>query len=137
MPEPTPQTPPVETAETGFNREEPRYGLVAVFGLATVVVIAILIAGLQFLYEQYREQQVFVKQQVPVWQDLTSLRAREDGQLHSYAYLDRNRGLVRIPIERAMELLAAEAAAGKLPYDSSPKPVPPPPPSGGGNAPAK
>lgn len=38
--------------------------------------------------------------------DLEHLRAREDAILHGYGWMDRERGLVRIPIERAMELLA-------------------------------
>ena len=35
----------VEVTEQGFNRQEPRYGLVAVFGLGSVVIIAVLILG--------------------------------------------------------------------------------------------
>lgn len=38
--------------------------------------------------------------------DLLALRAREDAELGSYAWIDRDKGLVRIPIERAMELVA-------------------------------
>ncbi len=40
--------------------------------------------------------------------DLKALRAAEDAQLNGYAWVDRQAGVVRIPIERAMELLAAE-----------------------------
>ena len=127
MSEPRRHTIPVlsETAETGFNRQEPRYAIVALFGLGAVIIIAVLILALEFFYDRYREQQVYVKQQVPVWQDLRSLRAREDGELHSYGYVDKTRGVVRIPIERAMDLLAREAAGNRLPYDTASKPVPP------------
>jgi hypothetical protein len=38
--------------------------------------------------------------------DLRRLRAAEDEQLNTYGWLDRNAGTVRIPIARAMELLA-------------------------------
>ena len=38
--------------------------------------------------------------------DLHALRAEEDGLLHGYAWVDRKAGTVRIPIERAMALLA-------------------------------
>ena len=37
-------------------------------------------------------------------EDLTALRDREDQMLRSYGWVDRNGGVVRIPIERAMEL---------------------------------
>jgi len=38
--------------------------------------------------------------------DMQALRAREREQLEGYAWVDRQAGVVRIPIERAMELLA-------------------------------
>jgi hypothetical protein len=40
--------------------------------------------------------------------DLTTLRQREDAQLHSYGWVDRSAGTVHIPIERAMDLLAED-----------------------------
>ena len=38
--------------------------------------------------------------------DLKKVRAEEDAALHSYAWIDAQSGLVRIPIDRAIELLA-------------------------------
>ena len=38
-------------------------------------------------------------------QDLSDLRAREDERLNSYGWVDKNTGVVRIPIERAMQLV--------------------------------
>jgi hypothetical protein len=38
--------------------------------------------------------------------DLAKLRAAEDKELKSYGWIDRPAGVVRIPIERAMELIA-------------------------------
>jgi hypothetical protein len=37
-------------------------------------------------------------------QDLLDLRAEEDRILHSYGWVDRNAGIVRIPIEEAMRV---------------------------------
>jgi len=37
-------------------------------------------------------------------EDLAALRDREEESLRSYGWVDRNAGVVRIPIERAMEL---------------------------------
>lgn len=45
--------------------------------------------------------------QVDPTQDLLRLRAGEDALLSEYAWADRSRGLIRIPIDRAMELLAS------------------------------
>ncbi|HWD18661.1 MAG TPA: hypothetical protein VHB20_05235 [Verrucomicrobiae bacterium] len=37
---------------------------------------------------------------------LAELRAAEDAELNSYGWIDRTNHIIRIPIERAMELLA-------------------------------
>lgn len=38
--------------------------------------------------------------------DLRALRAREEDILRTYGWIDRGRGVVRVPIERAMEWVA-------------------------------
>jgi len=40
-------------------------------------------------------------------QGIDQLRVQEDAALHSYGWVDRSAGTVRIPIERAMDLVAA------------------------------
>jgi hypothetical protein len=51
--------------------------------------------------------------------DLARLRAAEDLNLHSYGWIDRNLGTVRIPIDRAMQLLLErglpDVGAGQTP----------------------
>jgi len=42
--------------------------------------------------------------------DLDRLRALEETQLHAYGWIDRADGVVQIPIERAMDLLAKPGA---------------------------
>jgi hypothetical protein len=42
--------------------------------------------------------------QIDPRKDLADLRAREDEQLTTYGWVDRNAGVVRIPIEAAMKL---------------------------------
>jgi hypothetical protein len=44
--------------------------------------------------------------QVNAPEDLEKLRAREDSVLDSYGWVDKQNGIVRIPIDRAMDLLA-------------------------------
>jgi hypothetical protein len=44
--------------------------------------------------------------------DLSALRAREAAQLGGYGWVDRQAGVVHIPIDRAMELLVARRAGG-------------------------
>lgn len=51
--------------------------------------------------------------------DLEKFRAEEERELHNYAWIDRAQGVVRLPIDRAIELLAArglpEVGQGKTP----------------------
>jgi len=42
--------------------------------------------------------------------DLRDLRRTEEERLDSYGWVDRRTGIVHVPIERAMELLAREAS---------------------------
>jgi hypothetical protein len=45
--------------------------------------------------------------------DLQTLRASEEKQLTSYRYIDRAKGTVSLPVDRAMELLVKEARSAK------------------------
>lgn len=47
--------------------------------------------------------------------DLAAMRAEAQRRLDSYAWVDRERGVARIPIERAMELLVAREREGERP----------------------
>jgi hypothetical protein len=51
--------------------------------------------------------------------DLVAFRAREDVELNSYGWINRTSGVVRIPIDRAMDLIASRG----LPVRSSNGPV--------------
>ncbi len=45
--------------------------------------------------------------------DLNKLRAEEDAKLEGYRWVDRDKGIVHIPIERAMDILADRDQAAK------------------------
>lgn len=48
--------------------------------------------------------------------DLRKWREEEDAAMNSFGWVDRRRGIVRIPVERAMDLLAEQG----LPYKEEP-----------------
>ena len=58
--------------------------------------------------------------------DLNKFRTRENQVLDSYGFVDKDRGVVRIPIERAMQLLVERGL-----------PTAPPPNNAGAKAPAQ
>ena len=47
--------------------------------------------------------------------DLARFRAREEEELSTYGWIDKPNGIVRIPIERAMELVAREGLPARPP----------------------
>ncbi len=96
-------------SSSGFETTEPRGRLIAALGGGIVILLVLMVVGVQAYYDHVLEQQVFVKQLQPVSEDLQALRAREDNDLHAYRYVDRAKGTVRLPIDRAMELVIQEA----------------------------
>jgi hypothetical protein len=107
----------------GFDTSEPKGGFIALFGIAVVVTLVVTILGIQFYFEQANEEEVYNQVLAPESDQLKNLHAKEDTQLYSYQYIDRTKGTVRLTIDRAMDLLAKEAAENKLPYPTQPTAV--------------
>ncbi len=65
--------------------------------------------------------------------DLNKFRTREEETLNSYGWIDKDHGVVRIPIDRAMQLMEQKGFAVRVPG----QPIPSvPPPAAGQPAPA-
>jgi hypothetical protein len=54
----------------------------------------------------------FPREQPDPLADLTALRAREETELNSYGWINKTTGVVRIPIERAIDILATRQQKG-------------------------
>ena len=76
---------------------------VLLFSIAIIVTIVATMLFVTAYYDQAHDKLVYERQQVPINEDLRNLRAKEDYELHSYGYADKAAGVVRVPIERAME----------------------------------
>lgn len=48
-------------------------------------------------------------------EDLGRFREEQAGKLHSYGWIDRRQGIIRIPIERAMALIAERGLPTRAP----------------------
>ena len=92
--------------------------VVAGFIVASIIMLVLLIFAVQGYFDKVYKQAVFEKVLSAPSGQLLDLRARDAWNLTHYMYgdLNKNSGRVRIPIDRAMELYAQEAAAGKLFY---------------------
>jgi hypothetical protein len=126
-------------ATEGFDHTEPKAGAIAAFGIGSVILLIVTILALQAYFNKIWQEAVYEKVLVPPSEQLQDLHRREDWFLTHYSWADKKNGQVRIPLDRAMELFAQEAASGKLFYpakDYVPKKEEPAAPAGASGAPA-
>lgn len=124
-PVPEPAVPEVIKHDTDYDRSDPRALLIAGLGIASIIGLVLTILSVQAYFDHVREQAAYQTVYAPVAQDLRDIHSKEAEELNTYKYLDRNKGTVQIPIGRAMQLLAEEAANHKLTYFQKPTPVKP------------
>ena len=111
------------TGTQGHEESDAHTRPIAVFEiglLVGLVIAALLMAGL-FSYFTGREAELDVggsplattrgaasgpRLQTTPSSDLETLRARDQERLNSYGWVDEAQGVVRIPIERAMDIVA-------------------------------
>ncbi len=94
----------------GYEKRD--VNIVMVIGLS-VLLVALLVVILVFLMDYFvdtKEQMVYEVQLQPESVELQDLEAADMEDLTTYKILNAERGIYRIPIERAMELLAKEAS---------------------------
>lgn len=133
--------PVVDANNQGFDPGEVDAVSVSLVGGVIIAVIIAVFVGVtlfwdKFLNGRYKD----VVEGSPTAQ-LESLHKREDTALNNYSYVDKSKGQVRIPIDRAMQLLISEVQAGKTPYNTKdtvklPDPAAAAPAPGGAAAPA-
>jgi hypothetical protein len=132
---------PSRIVETGHELSDLSPKSIAIFGVSLVVIIVIVLWVCYELFQHYST--VSMKTEVPPsplsytreptpephllvvpGQELKATRAAEDLMLNSYAWVDKDKSLVRIPIQRAIDLLAqrglpARPQSNKNPMDDA------------------
>lgn len=99
-----------------YDHTEPKSSAIFIFGGATVFLLILVTIGITFYYDSTRESLISSEVLTVESDQLKALRAMEDRDLHSYAFIDKNTGKVRLPIDRAMQLVAEESAQNRLKY---------------------
>jgi hypothetical protein len=110
-------------------------GIVCLFVLFGLIVLAVIGPSPRTSdYEETREKKRMEK--------LTALQEESQKELTTYAWVDKNKGVARIPIDRAMEVTVADLAqkkpapAGPIATPAAQAPPAAAPPAGGSPAPA-
>jgi hypothetical protein len=113
------------TQQTYPNHERKDADVVSLFAIVMILAVAcavifIGVAGLMHYFTLHEPAKTAGQANIPATHsaefpqprlevspgaDLKTLRAAEDADLDSYGWIDRNKGTVRIPIDRAMQLI--------------------------------
>jgi hypothetical protein len=116
----------------GREEKDVNVWAVARFAMALVLLCAVALIGLMGLFRYFQGREAALQppavegadlkgpsqpplprlQSSPV-ADLKRMRQEEDQILGSYGWIDRQKGIVRLPIARAMELLSQRGSLGK------------------------
>ena len=113
----------IATAEEGYDRQDPQG--IPVFAFAGVIVVTLIasFAFVTFYYGAVTDGQIQAAVGNVGARELTEVRAAEDEALTRYKFVDKAKGKVLLPVDRAMDLLEQEAKAGSLFYPAKPTPV--------------
>ena len=116
----------------GHEEKDVNVWAVARFAMALVLLCAVALIGLMGLFRYFQGREAALQppavegadlkgpsqppqprlQSSPV-ADLKRMRQEEDQILGSYGWIDRQKGIVRLPIARAMDLLSQRGSLGK------------------------
>lgn len=107
---------PEEAELVGYERTEPNARKIGMLTIGIVLTIIVVCFFVYWWYVLERERAFFREFQAPVWQTLKDVRTYETERLTQYKYIDKSKGSVQLPIERAMEIYAKEAGEGKVFY---------------------
>lgn len=94
---------------TGYETSDINVRKIVLVAVAVIVIVIISLIALNEYFVSLKEEYVYDMVLKPESVTLRDLRATEDEVLNSYKLLDSTAGVYRIPIDRAMELMAEEA----------------------------
>ena len=113
----------------GFDPTEPYAPQITMFVVGSVVLLVVVIAALQNYFVNVWDTAVETRVLSTPQPELKETRALENWRLTHYEYTSADKKEVRLPIEKARELVLNDAKAGRTFYPAkptTPKPEAPP-----------
>ena len=109
-----------DNPNTAYEHEDWPVGIVGLVYLGTFILLVIAPLVLMWAYPSAVSdvgRRLLVSPPAPELQvdparDLANFRAQEEKRLHTYYWVDKQKGIVHIPIEQAMKTLAAKGIDG-------------------------
>ncbi|MBL8204801.1 MAG: hypothetical protein JNM09_11280 [Blastocatellia bacterium] len=109
-----------------YEHQEPKNPLIAFLLIVSCIFVVAVCAFLSWMFIVARDNEHNRKIDQATYTDLQNLRKAEDAKLHGYQYLNKDQGTVRIPIERAMQLIVEETKNAPAKVESTPTAAPAP-----------
>lgn len=97
--------------------DDPKASVIAILGIVGAVLVFVSVVWLQALFAHVERKEIRTKLLARAPEEIARLRAEQLEALHSYRWVDQAAGIVSIPIEDAMKIVAREGA-GPLPAAS-------------------
>jgi hypothetical protein len=94
---------------SGYEEQDVNPNKLILYGVTSVIMVAVVVVFMFDYFTATKEEMISDMVLEPESVALRELRAREAEELGSYKLLDPVEGVYRLPIERAMELVADEA----------------------------
>jgi hypothetical protein len=111
---------------------DPKASSTVVIGVVGALVLVVIVIALQALYYRAEQAEVVRKVYQAAPEEWSRLRAEQEARLHAYRWVDKQKGVVAVPIDRAIELLVrGEAPLTPEVPDQSGAVAPAPPAEGG------
>ncbi|MBI1927915.1 hypothetical protein HYR99_27200 [Candidatus Poribacteria bacterium] len=125
---------PLENPRRGHERSDANMRPIVLFGAGLVVLAIVVLLLTRWVFGTFATQRAKLdvppspladtrepfpgpRLQVTPVQDVKAMRAAEDTALNRYGWVDKEGGLVRIPIDRAIEVLATRGLPVRRPGD--------------------
>jgi hypothetical protein len=96
-------------SQSGYEKRDANAAKIIGYGVAGVVLIVVILIFVYQLFISTSEELVDEMVLKPQSAAIRELRAREAEELNSYKLLDPEKQIYRIPIDRAIKLMADEA----------------------------
>jgi len=118
--------PELDNPEVSHEHSDVDLRRIAYWSIGLALLVVLILAFLLWLFRHYHEREIrrghaarSFPQSAPATEsprlqiapraDMDNMRAAEEKILSGYAWIDKEKGVVRIPIERAMEIIAERA----------------------------
>ncbi len=100
---------------SGYEKSDVGVNKILIYGVIGIMAVIAIIIFVVDYYVATKERLIYETVLKPESKELRELRAREDAVLNSYKVIDSAAGIYQIPIDRAIQLMAAEVYREQIP----------------------